>query len=86
MAYAHSKGLGTVLWFCPEPVRPGTELQLNHKDGVLGECLLNLGNPDAGKWLVGHFDRYVTDLKLDIYRNDNDINPLDLWLAAEPRF
>ena len=83
MDYAHSKGLGTVLWFCPEPVRPGTELHTNHKDWLLGGCLLNLGNPEAWKWLVGRFDGYITDLKLDVYRNDNDINPLDLWLAAD---
>ena len=83
MDYAHSKGLGTVLWFCPEPVRPGTELQLNHKDWLLGGCLLNLGNPEAWNWLVSRFDGYIMDLKLDIYRNDNDINPLDLWLAAD---
>jgi alpha-galactosidase len=83
MNYAHSKGLGALLWFCPEPVRPGTELHNQHKDWLLGGCLLNLGNPDAWKWLVGRVDAYITDLKLDVYRNDNDINPLDLWLAAD---
>jgi alpha-galactosidase len=83
MDYAHSKGMGTVLWFCPEPVRPGTELHTDHKDWLLGGCLLNLGNPATWKWLVDRFDGYVTDLKLDVYRNDNDINPLDLWLAAD---
>ena len=44
---------------------------------------MNLGNPNAWNWLVGHVDRYITELKLDVYRNDNDINPLDLWLAAD---
>jgi alpha-galactosidase len=83
MDYANSKGLGTVLWLCPEPVRPGTELHTNHKDWLLGGCLLNLGDPDAWNWLVGHVDGFITQLKLDVYRNDNDINPLDLWLAAD---
>ncbi|MCC6579489.1 MAG: alpha-galactosidase [Phycisphaeraceae bacterium] len=83
MDYAHAKGLGTVLWFCPESVRPGTELHTNHKDWLLGGGLLNLGNPDAYNWLVEHVDRYITELKLDVYRNDNDINPLDVWLAAD---
>jgi alpha-galactosidase len=83
MDYAHSKGLGTVLWFCPEPVRPGTELHANHKDWLLGGCLLNLGNTEAWNWLVGHVDGYITDLKLDVYRDDNDIKPLDMWLAAD---
>ena len=44
---------------------------------------MNLGNPEAWNWLVGHVDGYITELKLDVYRNDNDINPLDLWLAAD---
>ena len=83
MDYARSKGLGTVLWFCPEPVRPGTYLKTQHPDWLLGGCLLNLGNPDAWNWLVEHVDKFVTELKLDVYRNDNDVNPLDLWLAAD---
>lgn len=33
--YAHSKGLKTVLWFCPEPVRPGTWLHEKHPEWLL---------------------------------------------------
>jgi alpha-galactosidase len=84
MDYAHSKGLKTVLWFAPESVRPGTWIHDNHKDWMLGNCLLNLGHPEAWNWLVNHVDRFVTELKLDIYRHDNDVAPMDIWAGADP--
>jgi len=39
MDYAHSKGLDTMLWFCPEPVRQGLISRRNTQTGCLaGAC------------------------------------------------
>jgi alpha-galactosidase len=84
--YARTKGLGALLWFCPEPVRPGTDLRLQHPEWLLGPeefALLNLGNPEAWHWLVEHNDAFINELDLDVYRNDNDYGGLDVWRAND---
>lgn len=83
MDHARSKGLKTVLWFCVDSVKPGTFLYENHRDWLLGDCLFNYGNPEAWRWWLELVDRYITDWGIDIYRTDNDINPLPHWLAAD---
>jgi len=41
--------------------------------------LLNLGNPDAWKWLVNHIDKIITDQGIDLYRQDFNMDPLGSW-------
>jgi hypothetical protein len=43
------------------------------------EKLLNLGNPAARQWLTDHIDRTLTEQGIDLYRQDHNIAPLDLW-------
>ncbi|MCL5098188.1 MAG: alpha-galactosidase [Candidatus Omnitrophica bacterium] len=84
--YAHSQGIKTILWFEPERVAPGTWLANNHPEWVLGGKgggLLNLGNPDALNWAIDHFDKFITDQGIDLYRQDFNMDPLAYWRAND---
>lgn len=45
--------------------------------------LLNLGNPDAWRWLVEHIDRLITENGIDLYRQDFNMDPLAHWRAND---
>jgi alpha-galactosidase len=81
--HARAKGIQSIVWFEPERVTPGTWLYESHPDWLLGtdgeQKLLDLGNPDAWKWLVDHTDKLLTDEGIDLYRQDFNMDPLDYW-------
>jgi alpha-galactosidase len=95
---AHAHGIKTVVWFEPERVWPGSWLWEKHQDWLL-KCpkedeqtpelgrfanrLLDLGNPRARQWLVNHIDQMITKHKIDVYRQDFNINPLAYWRAND---
>jgi len=84
--HAHAKGIKTILWFEPERVTPGTWLYTNHPEWLLGgggTKLLNLGNPEARKWLTDHVDKLLTEQGIDLYRQDFNMDPLGYWRAAD---
>jgi alpha-galactosidase len=95
--HAHAKGLKCIVWFEPERVTPGTWLSDNHPEWLLKPPfnpgtqaydpswrLLDLGNPDARKWLTDHVDRLITEQGIDLYRQDFNIDPLFFWRAHDP--
>ncbi|MEI6564932.1 MAG: alpha-galactosidase [bacterium] len=45
--------------------------------------LLNLGNPEALKWLINHVDRTLTEQGIDFYRQDFNMDPLTFWRGAD---
>lgn len=80
--YAHSKNIKTIVWFEPERVHPDTWLTENHPEWIIGGKgggLLNLGNPEALRWLTDHVDKLMTDEGIDLYRQDFNMDPLDSW-------
>ncbi len=85
--YARSKGMKTIVWFEPERVTPGTWLYKHHPEWLLGADggtrLLNLGNPDARKWLTDHIDKLLTEQGIGLYRQDFNMDPLSYWRAAD---
>ena len=85
--FAHSKGMGLIVWFEPERVWPGTFLYTNNPSWLLGrdgeQKLLNLGNPDARRWLTDHVDAMLTREGIDLYRQDFNIDPLGHWRGAD---
>ncbi len=84
--HAHSKGLKILVWFEPERVAAGTWLADNHPEWILGGAkggLLNLGNEAARQWLTEHVDRLLNEQGIDLYRQDFNIDPLNLWRAAD---
>lgn len=80
---AHAKGVKIIVWFEPERVTPGTWLYEKHPEWLLGgdgeQKLLNLGNPEARRWLTDHVDKMLTEQGIDLYRQDYNIDPLDFW-------
>ena len=84
--YAHEKGIKIIIWHEPERVIGGTWLAENHPEWIIGGKnggLLNLGNPDAWKWTVEHFDKLIDENGLDLYRQDFNFDPLDAWRSVD---
>jgi len=94
----HANGAKTVVWFEPERVTPGSWLYENHPEwllscskeseqtpqlGKLANRLLNLGNPDARRWVTDHVSQMLTDEGVDVYRQDFNIDPLAFWRAND---
>jgi len=95
---ARARGVKTIVWFEPERVWPGTWLWEKHPQWLLAcpvenqqtpelgrfaNRLLNLGNAEARQWLVEHVDRMITEERIDVYRQDFNINPLAYWRAND---
>ena len=95
---AHANGMKTVVWFEPERVTPGSWLYENHPEWLLGcpdesrqtpqlgklACrLLNLGNPDARRWVTDHISTMLTNEGIDVYRQDFNMDPLAYWRAND---
>lgn len=68
----------------PKPDAAGFRLYAQKARGADdSHKLLNLGNPDAWKWLVEHIDRLITDNGIDLYRQDFNMDPLGHWRAND---
>jgi alpha-galactosidase len=95
--YARSKGMKTILWFAPEhsPFGANSKWLLKArsaeplcqsvgslcKDGEVS--VLDLGNPDALKWIIETVDKVITKEKIDCYRHDTAMGPLTCWRVGE---
>ena len=86
--HAHAKGVKIIVWFEPERVTAGTWLAEQHPEWVHGGKaggLLNLGHPEARKWLTDHVDKLLTEQGIDLYRQDFNMNPLPHWRGADAK-
>ena len=85
--FAHAHGEKLIVWFEPERVTAGSWLWENHPEWLLGKDggnkLLYLGNPDALKWLIDHVDQLLTEQGIDLYRQDFNFDPLEIWRAND---
>lgn len=82
-----------MVWFEPERVRHGTELESEHRDWLLashneaGEenenLLLDLGNPEALSWLIERVDGIIKSSHIKIYRQDFNFDPAPVWAEHE---
>ncbi len=87
--YIHERHLKAVLWFEPERVAKNSWLDQNHPEWLLGpigphqDKLLFLGNPDALHWLVDHVSELIQQQGIDVYRQDFNFPPLELWRAHD---
>ncbi|MBN2559590.1 MAG: alpha-galactosidase [Phycisphaerae bacterium] len=84
--HARANGMQFVLWFEPERAWGGTWLTENHPEWVLGGKnggLVNLGNPEAWKWIVQRIDSLIVSDGVDVYRQDFNIDPLGYWRAND---
>ncbi|MFH1008476.1 MAG: glycoside hydrolase family 36 protein [Candidatus Latescibacterota bacterium] len=86
---AHKRGMKFVLWFEPERVFVGTEIQREHPDYLLrkpGEertFLLDLGNPAARRHVMDLVSGMIASAGIDIYQQDFNMEPLPYWREAD---
>ena len=81
-------GMGLILWFEPERVHQGSWLDREHPEWVLKlpdnpNGLLDLGNPEALRWLTDHISGMIEQEGISIYRQDFNMDPLPYWRAAD---
>ncbi len=85
---AHKRGVRTIVWFEPERVAPGSWLYENRSEWLIGpdgkNKLLYLGNEEARRWLVEHVSRLLREQNIDLYRQDFNFEPLELWRSNDP--
>lgn len=72
---------GEWLLGCADEAKTAPQLVSATRGGT--HKLLNLGNPHARRWLVDHVDGLLEKHRIDVYRQDFNINPLDYWRAAD---
>lgn len=93
-AYAHEHGLRFMLWFEPERVHEGTEVDREHPEfllpldredgaGKYPDRLFDLGNPAAFAWLRDKLIGLIEENGVDCYRQDFNIDPLPFWRRAD---
>ena len=85
-------GLRFIVWFEPCRVAANTQIAREHPEFVLGSKdgkingtsnLYNLGDPDARRWMTDLISQRITEFKLDVYREDFNIDPLPFWRAHD---
>jgi alpha-galactosidase len=83
----HKYGMRFILWFDPERVMPGTQIDTEHPDWVLkrpnDRGVFNLGDPNARRWLTDLISKRIDEFGLDVYRQDSNILPLPYWKAND---
>jgi alpha-galactosidase len=81
-------GRQLMVWFEPERVFKGTPWHKAHRDWLIDvgddNCLFNLGNPSARKFLTDFISAKVEQFGLGCYRQDFNMSPLPYWRAADP--
>ncbi len=80
-------GRELMLWFEPERVFKNTPWYVAHRNWLLDigqdSLLLNLGHPDARKFLTDFISAKVDEFGLGCYRQDFNMDPLPYWQAAD---
>ena len=84
----HRVGAKFMVWLEPERVYDSTFIAERHPEWLLNlkdspQHLLNLGNPEALKWLTKYIGDFFEENGIDYYRQDFNINPDSFWAAAD---
>jgi alpha-galactosidase len=81
-------GRELLLWFEPERVFKGTPWNQEHRRWLMDRgsdsCLLNLGDPEARRFLTDFISARIEEFGLGCYRQDFNMDPLPFWKAADP--
>ncbi len=84
----HAAGMKFLLWFEIERVSRGSRLDREHPEWVIGPVteyggLLNWGIPEARQWITDLVSQQITAGKVDIFRQDFNMEPLMYWLRND---
>ncbi|MBN1808083.1 MAG: alpha-galactosidase [Planctomycetes bacterium] len=88
---AHEAGMKFVLWFEPERVQAGSQLDREHPEFLLSlkdspgnsNRLFNLGMPEARRYITDLLSNAIDEHGVDVYRQDFNFDPLPYWQAAD---
>ena len=86
---AHRRGMKFVLWFEPERVRPGSQIDVEHPEFLFkahdgsDNRLFNLGLPEARAYLTDLISAAIDEHGIDIYRNDFNLDPQVFWQGED---
>jgi alpha-galactosidase len=80
----HNAGSKFMVWFEPERVRKGTQVEKEHPEWLLklpgdDNCLFDLGNKDARLWLTDYISDFLKSQGIDYYRQDFNFDPMPFW-------
>jgi alpha-galactosidase len=86
--HARSLGLKQILWFEPERVTAGSDLDRNYHDWLITlpgspQRLFNLANPIAADFLTNYISDRIGFMGVDVYRQDFNIDPLPYWRSLD---
>ena len=81
---ARREGMGFVVWFEPERVAPNTHIAREHLEWVISPNgkpggLLNLGLPEARKYMTRYLIEAIRAYGITCMRIDFNIDPLPFW-------
>ena len=92
---AHAAGMRMLLWMEPERCvsDPPPPVYREHRDWILPrddkdirnkrQLTIDFGNPDALAWVIETVSEHVRRCKLDVFRQDFNLNTLPLWQAND---
>jgi alpha-galactosidase len=85
---AHEVGAKFMVWFEPERVHKGTQIEKEHPGFLLkhpkkGDHLFNLGDPKARIWMTDHISDLIRQNGIDYYRQDFNMDPMPYWELAD---
>lgn len=83
----HKAGAKFMVWFEPERVRPGTEIDREHPEWLVklkgrDDYLFDLGNKDARLWLTDRISEIIRKEGIDYYRQDFNFDPMPYWESS----
>lgn len=84
----HKTGAKFMVWFEPERVRPGTQVDVEHPEWLLkieeqDNRLFDLGNLEARAWLIDYISDFIEKQGIDYYRQDFNFDPMPYWKAND---
>ncbi len=84
----HETGAKFMVWFEPERVMPGTQLDVEHPEWLIqlpgrDDRLFDLGNVEACKWLTDYISEFIKKEGIDYYRQDFNFDPMPYWAAND---
>jgi alpha-galactosidase len=80
----HAVGAKFMVWFEPERVRPGTEIDREHPEWLIkikgrDDYLFDMGNKEARLWLTDRICSTIDKEGIDYYRQDFNFDPMPYW-------
>lgn len=78
----HKAGLKFLLWFEPERMVDSAPILQTHPEYRHGQ-LVDFGNPEALKWIQETIYGIIEKHKIDVYREDFNMNPGPVWHSMD---